>query len=511
MRYISTCLLILSYCLNISHVQAQDSLSFFQKEKIKASMKKDFIKNYYINPANKVHYSSLSYSDLFAQLESQKADLYQKQEGNKIEGMGIYTHSFQKLDSITSIWGKASYVNQRQGDIQWNNSLDFDKIRPYVMADSTAATTKFQSYAFEGGYAKELNKWSLGASLAYQANMGYRTRDPRPKSVSSDISLKLGLGYVVYKNWSIDTYALLSKYTQNTSVKFANEASQAALYQMQGLGTWNNYFSNKSSKVAFEELGYEAGINIAQNKAKNFTVGASYGQYNLDKLIFSNIGTNEGGDDINKLKKEQLKIYALKTFQWNQHQWGVKWQTNITNHKGTEILYSNNDKYLVRLMEKENYKFEDNSHTIEGFYSYTALQYTLSVNPYFKSKKIVEQLKETGVAQKFKYQFLGITLDYYQKLNANSAFKFTPTLTYRNVSNSTNMLQTETRKESIQEWLTQDYKYNSTNYIHWETSATYQFEPLNFPTLYITLNFNTIQFKTKEKNQNINLTIGVTF
>lgn len=511
MRYISTCFLILSCCLNINHIQAQDSLNFFQREKSKASMELKFLDNYYENPANKVHYSSFSYSDLFAQLENKQEDLYQKQEGNNHKGMGIHAHSFQKLDSVTSIWGKASYVNQRQGGIQWNNSLDFDKIRPYVMADSTAATTKFQSYAFQGGYAKELNKWSLGASLGYQANMGYRTRDPRPKSISSTIDLKIGLGYDIYKNWSIDVYTLLSKYTQNTSVKFANEASQASLYQMQGLGTWNNYFSNKSSKVTFEELGYEIGFNIAQNKAKNFAVGASFGQYNLDKLVFSSMGINEGGDDINKLKKEQLKIHALKLFHWNQHQLGLRWQTNITNHMGIDILYSNNDKYLIRLMEKENYKFEDNSHTIEGFYSFTAPHYTLSITPYFKIQQTIEQLKETGVAQKFQYQFLGLTFDYYQKLNAKSALKLTPTFTYRNVSNSSNMLQTETRKESIQEWLKQDYKYNSTNYIHWGTSATYQFEPINFPMVYVTLDWNAIQFKTKENNQNINITIGVTF
>lgn len=511
MRYFSTCLAILLFCLDAYHSQAQDSLSYFEKETAKMAVKRTVLEDYYNNPANKVDYSSFSYSDFFVDWQQEQKNVYEKQEGNKNKGMGIHTHSFQKLDSTTSIWGKASYVNQEQSGVSWNSGLDFDKIRPYVMADSTIATNKFQSYAFEGGYAKELKKWQLGALLNYQANMGYRTRDPRPKSISSDINLKLGLGYALHKNWTADTYALLSKYTQNTSVKFANEVQQASLYQMQGLGTWNSYFSNKATEIAFEELGYQIGLNIAKNQTKDFVIGASLGRYNLNKLIFSSVGTNDGGDDLNTLKKEQAKIYALKTFQWKQHQWGLKWQTELNKHTGTDILYSNNDKYLIRLMEKENYRWEDNSHTLEGFYSFTAPTYSLSVTPYFEYQRTTELLKATAIAQKFHYQYLGLRANYYQKIDYKSAFRFSPTLRYRNVFKSTNDLQIETRKESIREWLNHDFKYNSTNYIHWGAAASYQFQPSNFPVVYLTLDWSSIQFTTKETNQDINLSLGIIF
>lgn len=121
--------------------------------------------------------------------------MYQLQKGSGIEGIELTASSFKKLNNNRSIWGNVTYQNNAQKNIQWNNNLDLDLIGPYVIADSTKGSMKYEAYEFLGGYAKQIDHFSFALEVAYQAHLGYKSKDPRPKNISSNITIKGGAGY----------------------------------------------------------------------------------------------------------------------------------------------------------------------------------------------------------------------------------------------------------------------------------------------------------------------------
>ncbi|WP_435523135.1 DUF6850 family outer membrane beta-barrel protein [Chryseobacterium indoltheticum] len=72
--------------------------------------------------------------------------------------------------------------------------------------------------------------------------LGYRSRDPRLKSTTSDLSLNAGVNYKVFREYEVGIFGTFNKYTQNSSLTFQSVLGKPFVYQMVGLGI-SNYFS----------------------------------------------------------------------------------------------------------------------------------------------------------------------------------------------------------------------------------------------------------------------------
>lgn len=503
---------MLCFVSGINTVQAQDQLSAYDRIVIQQQSEQIFKKDFYYNPVHQLDYSSFSFSDILVGYQKSQKDLYQLQEGSGVEGIQIAASSYKKLSNNRSIWGTVVYKKNTQKGLQWNNNLDVELLGPYVLADSTSNSMKYEAYEFAGGYAKKIQRFSLGLEASYQAHLGYKSRDPRPRSISSHIKIKGGIGYDITDNWTISALGLFINYTQNTEIKFANQAQKAALYQMNGLGTWSRYFSGKSTGTIIERSGYEYGIDV-ENKAFDFIIGATKGSTKLKRFSTGVSLKNSDNDaETNRLEEDYYNLYFMKFFTLDEDQLGIKYKFSKGEKTGIEVYYTDNDtKGLEKLLEKKLYSYTDTSHLIEGMYEVNFAQSQLIVQPFWKYQKNTELLREVNSKQNFTYSYYGVNLAYTQTLTATTTLAVEPTFSYRKTSQATNQLNFATTKESMKDWLLNDFEYLSSDYVYWGTTVKYAIEKVKKAPMFVAITYNQLDFKKNKQNNYLGVTLGVTF
>ncbi|MGS4345339.1 DUF6850 family outer membrane beta-barrel protein [Myroides odoratus] len=496
----------------VGSMQAQDSLFTYDRMIIQQQSKQNFKKDYYYNPVHQLDYSDFSFSDILVGYQHDKKELYLLQEGSGIDGIQITASSYKKLSNNRRVWGNVRYQKNTQKAMQWNNNLDLDVLGPYVLADSTSNSMKYEAYEFAGGYAKKIQRFSLGIEASYQAHLGYKSRDPRPKSISSHMQLKGGIGYDITKDWMVSAHGLFANYTQDTKIAFANQTQRAALYQMNGLGTWSRYFSGKSTGTEIERNKYEYGMDV-ENKALNFIVGVSNGASKLKRFSTgTSLKNSDNNAETNRLEETYSNVYLLKFFKLDKDQIGLKYKYSKGKKTGIEVYYTDNDAAgLTKLMEKKMYKYTDTNHLVEGSYELNREKSQLVIQPFWKHQKTTELLQEANTKQSFTYAYYGLNLAYTQTLTATTTIAVLPTFTYRKTSQANNQLNFETTKPAMKEWLLNDFEYLSTDYMYWGATVKYALEKIEKAPMFVAISFHQMDFKTNKQNNYVSVTLGVTF
>lgn len=170
--------------------------------------------------------------------------------------------SYVRLNSHSAVWGEAAYMNGRMHNIRWNSIADADLLYPDIMADSIGGDTHRERYVFSGGYATQRGVWLMGGEMHFRAEQEYRTRDPRMRSIVSDLTLRAGIGRCLgQQQWGV---ALMGNiYRQTADVDFYADGISTTEYQMTGLGTSYVRFSSSNRDMAFDGLG--GGVMISMH------------------------------------------------------------------------------------------------------------------------------------------------------------------------------------------------------------------------------------------------------
>lgn len=119
-----------------------------------------------------------------------------------------------------TVWGGAGYRLGRTMHTEWNENADFELLYPYVWADSVGGNLISERYAFAGGFAREFGRVAWGIYADYRAEIEYRTVDPRPKSVVSDLNLSTGATLSLGECYRLGTSVNLRVYRQKSSMSF---------------------------------------------------------------------------------------------------------------------------------------------------------------------------------------------------------------------------------------------------------------------------------------------------
>ena len=168
--------------------------------------------------------------------------------------------SYIRLNKQSVVWGKAAYENGKRLQASWNLASDFERVYPYVLADSVTVDLKRETYSFSGGYAHQGRKMGFGADMSYRSLLEYRDQDPRPKNTSLDVKGRIGLSYRLYRHYAIGLYGALNKYSQQGSMMFLSPYGNRVLYHMMGLGMQYSRFKGLESSVKYEGSSSDIGV-----------------------------------------------------------------------------------------------------------------------------------------------------------------------------------------------------------------------------------------------------------
>ncbi|MTG97015.1 MULTISPECIES: DUF6850 family outer membrane beta-barrel protein [Myroides] len=495
---------ILSLQTYAQHVVAD---SLYINRELQTNVYTEFGKEFFANRSYMYSAIPLSYSELNMNYQSDRKDAYLVQDGDGLDAFSVNTFSYQRLKGNKVIWGGASYKNQKQKNMMWNENMDRHILGPYVVGDSIGGTMKQDIYHFSGGIAKEWRKFTLGAEVTYTAKSGYREVDPRPKNTVSDLKVHLGITYNVFKDYEIGVYTHLNKYSQNSSLKFVNLLGKPIAYHLTGLGSYNYYFSSAVDMTnLYEGFGYDVGGTIAKNKGKDFVIQGAFGKFQVDKGIGSS-----PAKDMSKLETKKYTVSAVKYIDFEQHRLGAKVSYLLSESRGTEYFYSKVEKLETKIAEKELYKFVRSDIYTSIFYQYSTALSRFTVTPLFGVEQTDEKRRDTQVKQRFTYIHLGIEVDYLRSINTSSTISLKPYFKVRNLKETTERLKEFHYSPAMNQWVKQDYMINSANYFNCGLVVRYDFKVQNLPNIFVQTQFEQVKYNVNETNNFVSATLGVTF
>ncbi len=506
LRKYSKFIVVFILCVS-SNVNAQDSISLYQNIENQLDQFRILNSAYYNNPANMQDYSNTTFSNISLNYQKLNKEAYLLQEGSAHNQFKIQTNSYKVQSKTLTLWGDASYTNTQTKNVQWNNNIDLHRINPVVIADSIGGSMHLQAYNFKGGFAKKLNKFTFGTQLAYQAGLNFKTQDPRPKNVTSDLNLVLGTTYDLSNKYKIGVAAGVNRYIQTSSIKFSSEVLRNALYQMNGLGTYNFYFSNKSQSATYTDFTHHYTFTLGStNNLFNLTAGTLFGNLSKDVVLSGNTTYETNRLAMRKNFATITKIVPL-TAAFNL---GAKIDYNKTTNTGTEIFYTNNTDIVTKLLEKENYSFSTTEYGYNLIFQYKKDNTTIYAQPYYKVLNSLETKYDTASTLDFKYNFTGIKLFYLQNLSIKDVLSISAQAYQRKlISNNSQLVLTQ--HTGINNWLTSDFNLKQTNFKALQTSVRYDRSLLSGQSIYAIFALDYYQFHNNTTNTQSTLSLGITF
>ena len=359
-------LIILSVFLGVTNVYAQDTTAYTKRVMEQVSPITNLLTEAYSSPSLYPFSRKYNYSLLATNLEDSKKDLYLRQEGSGNRSLRINSESFLKNLNGISLWGKAYYTNEKVKQVNFNESLDYQYVYPYVMADTVGGDLNAETYYFGGGLSKKIGGLRYGIQGSFKGIQSYRDRDPRPKNISSDIDFSISVAKELNKQKALSLDLKVRKYNQNNSLQFVNELGFPLVYHDAGLGVYNELLAGTRMQAYYKGLSLGAQLNFLPTDLKGLSVQIGFNRFNLDKEL-SSVSTN-----ISEAKENNAYLLLAYHYQQQNHHFLVRLKGSYVKRDGLEATFANTGGVsLYKVSEEVRYEREKLNIKLDATYGKT--------------------------------------------------------------------------------------------------------------------------------------------
>lgn len=205
-------------------------------------------------------------------------------DGEGGQAFGLSTKGEARRAQL-QLWGGASYGYQQQNRVQWNDVSDHFRIGAYRLADSIGGRLYGETYRLSGGLAVQVGSWTWAGELAYRAGNSYRRNDPRPKTIVSDLTAKLG-GSMPLKKYQTGVTLSGERYQQDVDINVMGTADKAYIYAMRGFGLYDLLHSGFTSSFSWQYngLSYGASAFLLPRGGEGWMAQGAVGQESMEAL-----------------------------------------------------------------------------------------------------------------------------------------------------------------------------------------------------------------------------------
>lgn len=211
------------------------------------------------------------------------------QEGNSLTEGKFSAESFVRLDGNSSVEGAAAYSRGKKANVVWNETSDFRLLFPYIQADSVGGDMQKECYSISGSFSARKGNWSYGLLGYYKALHEWRSTDPRPRNISSDLKAAVSAGYRLGA-YTLGASLSYRRYHQSQAVTFVNPLG-ANTFEMHftGLGSQYGRFASSGTftSARYRGDGFGASLFLIPKSAGPFFSGLSYRQLSITKQLIS--------------------------------------------------------------------------------------------------------------------------------------------------------------------------------------------------------------------------------
>lgn len=498
-------LIVYSFLLFALTINAQEHDSLAIKIVDKEDVLHVFSETVYSNPSNYLNYRKYSLTEFKFANENLNRKSNLLQEGSNQRLFDISANAYQKLDGNKAVWGQAKYKQGKRENVQWNESADYDKIFPYVVADSIGGDIKYEHYRFEGGYVQQVSDFNIGVSGYYQAQVEYRKIDPRPKNVSSIFGFKIGGSRNFHDKIYVGINLDLEKYTQKHRMSFYNPLGSPTIYQLSGLGNYNSLLKGKRKDAYFEGWTYGVGVQLYEPQNKTWFLTAEARWFDFEKLLPEFYDLQVG-----KIRDSEYKLSLGKLFIQDNVQWGFSIDGISKERVGTENLFMvQSTTNYVKIGDAERYKFQSKMARLKGLWKYTLHENVYSLMPFIEYNQVTERYKTPYSKTDVSYLTYGISGQWLHSFKNKSIFTSAINFTSQQISKD-KAIFSFSDSNAINQMLIANYKYQTTS--NWSTTLKlrYDFPIPDIINAFVGFDFNYQHYSLGNNNGYLG-SIGITF
>ena len=181
------------------------------------------------------------------------------QEGRGLGEFFVKADARHRLNRNTAVSGGASYRRGVRRGVFMNTSSDWELLYPYHTADTVGGNLQKEQYSFNGAYVHRMGRWFVGGALDFRALHEYRSVDPRPRNITSDLNGSLTAGLETGGH-ALSARLLIGKYHQSQDIEFMDpRGHNTSILHMTGLGQHYGRFSGSGSSTDARFRGLTAG------------------------------------------------------------------------------------------------------------------------------------------------------------------------------------------------------------------------------------------------------------
>ncbi len=342
-------------------VCAQDTVGMAQRVRTEQSVVVQLVDEYYHAPALKRFLRSWDVSTIDAGHRYETNDRYRYQEGSGYRQLAVNVTSLRHVAKGT-LWGDARYQNKRTFGVNYNESLDYGVIAPYVMADTVGGALQTERYAFRGGYAWQRGRWDYGAEAGFRGDQGYRNRDPRLNAVVADIDATVAAGLAVSARYQLAASLGGNRYRQVNHLDFVSEVGSPLVYHDAGLGVFNTLLAGTRTDAYYTGYTWTPAIYLAPTSRQGWLANIGYQRFSLHKEL-SNIL-----DPIARIKAGTWAGSAGYTTAWGNRRLYAGVQGKVQQRDGYEARFNNRDAEtgMTKIDESLRYIHDDRTIALDA-------------------------------------------------------------------------------------------------------------------------------------------------
>ena len=226
------------------------------------------------------------------------------EEGKGAFNNGLNANTYIRLSPHSAVWGEASYTSSTRRNITWNSIADYRLLAPHTIADSIGGNTRNERYGFRGGYGTAVGRWQIGGEMAFRAEQEYRNRDPRMRSIVSDLTLAVGAARRLHA-YTLSAGIFGNIYKQTNNVDFVREETATPEYFMTGLGAFNYRFSGKKTGTFYKGGGTDLLLSLNPQGATG-----AFATVQLGRRKYERIASEFNSLPLSTLYKERAQLAA---------------------------------------------------------------------------------------------------------------------------------------------------------------------------------------------------------
>lgn len=281
-------------------------------------------------------------------------------EGDRAGGFSVQAASVHDIDSVSRVFGVASYSWQQSHGNRFVENADYDLLYPYLTVDTVGGGLRSETYFFRGGYRMRKNHIAWYAALQFRALQSYRAVDPRPKNKVADLRVDAGIGYVG-KRFTWMAFAEGGRYKQNNEIKFYSELGESQIYHLIAPGSAYTRFSGSKKESYYH--GFTAGAGIAMLPLHGgWLAMATYRHLSVTKELHDNTFIPIG----------RIRTHTIDaTVGYTAEAWQAVLQAGTQLRRGQQYIYGEAVNNTYTLLTTANNYSENGWHIgAEGNYSW---------------------------------------------------------------------------------------------------------------------------------------------